>query len=99
MKIVKKMDGTEMIAAVEGRVDSVTAPELAAALRDPADDFNSLVMDFSKLDYISSAGLRVLLAEGKAMEQKGGMVIRHANEGVLEVFEMTGFSNILNIEK
>ncbi|MCI1722261.1 MAG: STAS domain-containing protein [Lachnospiraceae bacterium] len=98
MTIEKKLNGTEMTMAVEGRLDTITAPELEAALRDPANPYDSIVLDFAKLDYISSAGLRVLLGEEKLMSGKGGMIIRNVNDAVMEVFNMTNFSEILKIE-
>ncbi len=98
MKIEKKMNGDELTVALEGRLDTVTAPELEAELNGALNAANSLTLDFSKLDYISSAGLRVLLAAHKKMASKGGMTVTNVNEIVAEVFEVTGFSDILNIE-
>ena len=83
---------------VEGRLDTMTAPELEAELNQSMNGADSLVFDFSKLDYISSAGLRVLLAAHKVMSKKDGMKVTHVNEIVAEVFEVTGFSDILTIE-
>lgn len=89
----KKLD-VEII----GRLDTTTAPELEAKLSE-FDDISEVVFDFSKLEYISSAGLRVLLAEQKSMNSKGGkMVIRNVNDTIMEVFEITGFVDILTIE-
>ena len=98
MTIKKEMNGTELRIAVEGRLDTMTAPDLEAELRESLDTSESLTLDFSGLDYISSAGLRVLLTAHKAMAAKGGMKVIHVNEVVREVFEVTGFSDILNIE-
>jgi anti-sigma B factor antagonist len=97
MTINKKQNGTAMEIALEGRLDTMTAPNLEAELKS-LDGVESLTMDFSKLEYISSAGLRVLLSAHKAMASKGGMKITHVNEIVQEVFEVTGFSDILTIE-
>ena len=97
MTITKKQDGSHVEIALEGRLDTVTAPELEAELRSLA-NVDSLTLDFSKLDYISSAGLRVLLSEHKALAGKGGLKITHVNDIVQEVFDVTGFSDILNIE-
>ena len=83
---------------MEGRLDTMTAPELEAELNQSMNGADSLVFDFSKLDYISSAGLRVLLSAHKAMIAKGGMTITNVNEVVQEVFEVTGFADILTIE-
>ena len=96
MTISKKQDGSHVEIALEGRLDTVTAPELEAELRSLT-DVDSLTLDFSKLDYISSAGLRVLLSEHKALAGKGGLKITNVNDIVQEVFDVTGFSDILDI--
>jgi anti-sigma B factor antagonist len=98
MTIEKKMNGTELAIALEGRLDTMTAPELEAELGKSLGGAESLVLDFSKLEYISSAGLRVLLSAHKTMSAKGGMKVTHVNEIVQEVFEVTGFADILTIE-
>lgn len=99
MKIdVKKEDG-KLYVELEGRLDTNTSPKLESALGDNLDNAESLVLDFEKLRYISSSGLRVLLMFQKKMNsQKGSMVIRNANELIMEVFEATGFCDILTIE-
>ena len=98
MTITKNMNGTTLEIALEGRLDTMTAPELDAELNKDMPGADSLVLDFSKLDYISSAGLRVLLATHKVMSKKGGLKITNVNEIVQEVFEVTGFADILTIE-
>ena len=98
MTITKNMNGTTLEIALEGRLDTMTAPELEAALNESLNGAESLVLDFSKLEYISSAGLRVLLSAHKAMSGKGGMKVTNVNEIVREVFEVTGFADILTIE-
>ncbi len=98
MTIQKKQNGNTLEVAVEGRLDTMTAPELEAELGRSLPAADSLVLDFGKLDYISSAGLRVLLSAHKMMSSKGGMKVTHVNEIVEEVFEVTGFSDILVIE-
>ncbi len=98
MTITKKQDGNTLEIALEGRLDTMTAPELEQELRQSMDGADSLVFDFSNLDYISSAGLRVLLVAQKTMSQKGGMKVTHVKELVQEVFEVTGFADILTIE-
>ena len=98
MKITKNMDGTTLNIALEGRLDTTTAPELEQELKNSMDGADALTLDFSKLDYISSAGLRVLLSAHKTMSKKGGMVVKNVNEIVSEVFDVTGFADILNIE-
>ena len=99
MTIEKKMNGTALEIALEGRLDTMTAPELEAELKQSMTGADSLTLDFSKLEYISSAGLRVLLSAHKAMNAKGGMKVTHVNEIVQEVFEVTGFADILTIER
>ena len=98
MKIEKKLNGSSLEVAVEGRLDTMTAPDLEAELGKYLPQAEALVLDFSKLEYISSAGLRVLLSAHKSMVPKGGMKVTHANDIVKEVFDVTGFSDILNIE-
>jgi len=98
MEIKKVVNGKEITLAISGRLDTNTAPELEKVLTDVLEEANNLVFDFSNLEYLSSAGLRVLLASQKAMIKKGKMVIRHPNDVVMEVFDMTGFSSILTIE-
>ncbi len=98
MTIDKVQNGTSLAVAVEGRLDTTTAPELEAELKKSMESAERLVLDFSKLEYISSAGLRVLLAAHKTMSGKGGMKIIHANEIVREVFDVTGFTDILTVE-
>lgn len=98
MTITKKQNGNALEIALEGRLDTMTAPELEAELKASLDAAESLALDFSKLDYISSAGLRVLLSAHKAMSGKGGMKVKNVNEVVREVFDVTGFADILTIE-
>ncbi len=98
MTITKKQNGTALEIAIEGRLDTMTAPQLEAELSKSLPEADSLVLDCAGLEYISSAGLRVLLTAHKALSRKGGMTVTHVNEIVQEVFEVTGFSDILNIE-
>lgn len=98
MTITKKQNGNALEIALEGRLDTMTAPELEAELKASLDAADSLALDFSKLDYISSAGLRVLLSAHKVMSGKGGMKVKNVNEVVREVFDVTGFADILTIE-
>ena len=99
MTIDKKMNGTALEIALEGRLDTMTAPELEKELNQSMGGADSLTLDFGKLEYISSAGLRVLLSAHKVMSAKGGMKVTNVNEIVQEVFEVTGFADILNIER
>jgi len=98
MTITKKQDGTNLEIALEGRLDTMTAPELEKELNASLDVAETLTLDFADLAYISSAGLRVLLSAHKAMSRKGGMKITNVNEIVKEVFDVTGFADILTIE-
>lgn len=98
MTINKTLNEKELTVELIGRLDTTTAPQLEAELKRSLDDVTSLVMDFAGLEYISSAGLRVLLSAQKVMNRQGKMVIKHVNETILEVFEVTGFSDILTIE-
>ncbi|MER2142752.1 MAG: STAS domain-containing protein [Eubacteriales bacterium] len=98
MKITKKQDGSALVIALEGRLDTTTAPELEAELKTCLDGITDLTLDLTNLDYISSAGLRVLLSAHKTMMKQGQMKVTNASEIVREVFDVTGFSDILNIE-
>jgi anti-sigma B factor antagonist len=98
MTINKTTDGTTLTISLEGRLDTTTAPQLEAELQQSIGDSQKLVLDFEKLEYLSSAGLRILLSAQKVMNKQGEMVIRHANETIMEIFEVTGFVDILNIE-
>ena len=98
MTIDKKQQGTDLEIILTGRLDTTTAPQLEAELKQSINGVTSLVMDFAGLEYISSAGLRVLLSAQKVMNKQGSMVVRHANETIMEVFEVTGFIDILTVE-
>ena len=98
MVINKTKEGTSLVIAVEERLDTMTAPELETELKAEIDGVEELVIDFVGLEYISSAGLRVLLSAQKIMNRQGEMVIKNANDEVMEVFEVTGFVDILTIE-
>ena len=98
MKISNQKEGTQLVIALEGRLDTTSAPQLDEAVKASIEGVENLVMDFTALEYISSAGLRVLLSTQKVMNKQGKMVIRNANDVVKEVFDMTGFSDILTLE-
>ena len=98
MKITKTQTGSNLTLALQGRLDTTTAPELEKELQGSLDGASELTLDFAELDYISSAGLRVLLSAHKTMSKKGGMKVTHVNEIVREVFDVTGFADILTIE-
>lgn len=97
LNIVKTRANGSLTVALEGRLDTTTAPELEAELKNGLDGVSALTLDLEKLDYISSAGLRVLLSAQKTMNKQGQMQITHAGEAIMEIFEVTGFSDILTI--
>ena len=98
MEINKQTDGTNLTLTLAGRLDTITAPELEAVLKDSLDGIEELVFDVSALEYLSSAGLRVLLGAQKTMNKTGQMSIRHVNATIMEIFEVTGFTDIFTIE-
>ncbi|MBQ2062865.1 MAG: STAS domain-containing protein [Oscillospiraceae bacterium] len=98
LHIEKNLENGNAVFALEGRLDTTTAPELEKELQESLDGVTALVLDFEKLDYISSAGLRVLLSAQKIMMKAGEMKLVHVNETVMEIFEVTGFTDILTIE-
>ena len=98
MKINKTQNGSELLIALEGRLDTTTAPELEKELKDSIGGVEDLTIDFEKLDYSSAASLRVLLSSHKIMTKQGEMRVVHVNETIMEIFEVTGFSDILTIE-
>ena len=99
MEIIKTAEDKKLAVEVKGRLDTTTAPEREAALKDSMEGIEELTLNFAELEYISSAGLRVLLATQKAMQGKGEMIVTGVNDIVMEVFEVTGFCDILNIAK
>ncbi len=98
MTIEKTLNGTELTINLIGRLDTTTAPQLEAELKHSVSGVEKLVMDFTELEYLSSAGLRVLLAAQKVMNKQGEMIIRNVNETIADIFEVTGFVDILTIE-
>ena len=98
MTIEKNLNGNELTVAIVGRLDTTTAPQLEAEFKQNISGVEKLVLDFSGLDYLSSAGLRVLLAAQKVMNKQGEMIIKNVNETINEIFEVTGFIDILTIE-
>ena len=91
-------NGTELTLSLEGRLDTTTAPQLEAELRSGLDGVQNLTIDMDKLVYISSAGLRVLLKAQKVMNKQGRMTVKNVSQEIKEVFEVTGFDELLNIE-
>ena len=98
MTIEKSTNGTELILTVVGRLDTTTAPHLEAELKHSIGGIEKLVFDFVSLEYLSSAGLRVLLAAQKVMNKQGEMIVRNVNDTIADIFEITGFSDILTVE-
>ena len=98
MNITKSAENDKVTIAITGRLDTNTAPQLEAELKQSLEGTNNLVLDFTKLEYVSSAGLRVILAAQKRMNKQGSMVITNVKPTVMEVFEITGFVDILTIE-
>ena len=98
MTIEKNLNGTELTVTIAGRLDTTTAPQLEAEIKQSIDGIKKLVLDFTALEYLSSAGLRVLLTTQKTMNKQGEMIIKNVNETINEIFEVTGFIDILNIE-
>ncbi len=95
MKIIRTENGNELTLSLEGRLDTLTAPQLEN--ENIADSVNTLTLNLAKLEYISSAGLRVVLTLHKKMSAKGGLTVSNVNEAVLDVFNATGFTDILYI--
>lgn len=98
MTIEKTANGTQLTMALTGRLDTTTAPQFEAELKESLNGVEALILDFKTLEYLSSAGLRVLLSAQKLMNKQGTMVVRNVNDTIAEVFEVTGFSDILTIE-
>jgi len=98
LNIMKNTENEALTIALEGRLDTTTAPQLESELKDELDGASQLTLDLEKLEYISSAGLRVLLSAQKKMNAQGEMKLIHVGETIMEIFEVTGFSDILTIE-
>ena len=98
LNIKKSIENGNADFALAGRLDTVTAPELETALKESLDGVSKLTLDFAELEYISSAGLRVLLAAQKTMSKQGEMKLTNVGETIMDIFEVTGFSDILTIE-
>ena len=97
MEIIKHTEGSKLSIALVGRLDTMTAPALETELKEALGGVTVLAFDFEKLDYISSAGLRVLLSAQKTMNKQGTMTVANANAEIREVFDITGFSDILTL--
>lgn len=99
MDVITMNEGKNYTLKVQGRVDTITAPDLEKAIASIMEDADKIVLDLEKLEYVSSSGLRVFLSTHKMMMAKGGLTITNVNESVMEVFDITGFSSALTIEK
>ena len=98
MEISKKHEGSTLTVALSGRLDTVTAPEFEASAMEDLDGVTDLIIDLKDLEYMSSAGLRVMLALYKKMTAQGSMKVVNVNDTIAEIFELTGFNDILDIE-
>lgn len=98
LNITKTFEADSAVVALEGRLDTVTSPQLEKELQEALPGLKELTLDFEKLDYISSAGLRVLLSAQKLMKKQGSMRLIHVSEPIMEILEVTGFTEILTIE-
>ena len=98
MTIEKNLNGAELNVKVIGRLDTVTSPQLEAEFKGNINGVEKLVLDFADLEYLSSAGFRVILAAQKVMNKQGEMIIKNVNDTINEIFEVTGFIDILTIE-
>ena len=97
MNIEKNINGKKLTVALTGRLDTTTAPELETELKQSLSGIEELVLDFAGLEYLSSAGLRILLSAQKMMNRQGSMVVKNVNETIMEIFEVTGFVDVLTI--
>ena len=98
MTITKNLDGTKLTLALEGRLDTTTSPQLETEMHPDIDNSTEVTFDLEKLAYISSAGLRVLLSAQKIMNKQGKMTIKNVCPEIMDIFDVTGFGDILNIE-
>ena len=98
LDIKKNLDGSKLEFVLDGRLDTITAPQLEEEVKSSLDAITELIFNFSGLTYVSSAGLRVLLSSQKTMNEKGSMVVKNVSDEIQEIFDVTGFSDILTIE-
>ena len=98
MKINKTVEGSKLTIGIEGRLDTNSSPELSNVVESSLEGITELVFDLALLDYISSSGLRVLLSSQKTMNGKGKMIVKNVSDMVMEIFDITGFVDILTIE-
>lgn len=98
MEIIKTLNDKELTIALKGNLDSTTSIQLEKEIETSLKDIETLIFDFADLNYLSSAGLRILLVAQKVMDKQGKMIIRHVNEDIMNIFSITGFDNVLTIE-
>ena len=98
MEISKNKNGSTLVISLSGRLDTVSAPQLDEELKEAIGDTTELILDLSGLEYMSSAGLRILLSAQKTMNNQGKMIVKNVNNTIMEIFEVTGFIDILTIE-
>lgn len=98
LNIEKKTEGKSLVMKLVGRLDTTTAPEVEKEVKEGIEGIENLTFDIASLEYISSAGLRVLLSAQKIMNKQGNMVVKNASDEVKEIFEVTGFADILTLE-
>lgn len=99
MEITKYTNENELTIAIDGRIDTTTAPQLETEVKNSiTEKVSKLIFDFTKVEYMSSAGIRVIMASEKVMSQQGEMALSNVNEEIMEIFEMTGLSDLLQFE-
>ena len=98
MEIIKDLNGSELTIKLVGELNTITSPFLEDVIKNDLNGIKSLIFDFSQLDYLSSSGLRTILVAQKIMDNQGRMVIKKPNDSILEIFDITGFSSLLEIE-
>lgn len=98
MQLSKKLEGNKLTITVSGRVDTITAPEFEKYINENIESITELILDLKDMSYTSSAGLRVILKAQKLMSAQGSMIVINVQDDVMEIFDMTGFSDILTIE-
>lgn len=98
MEIIKKLENNSLTLSLVGELNTVSAPELEKVIKDELAGVKNLVLDLAKLDYLSSAGLRVVLMAQKVMNKQGSLVVKHVNSQIMDIFDMTGFTTVLTIE-
>ena len=98
MEILKNENGGTLTISLSGRLDTVSAPQLDEEVKASISDVSELILDLANLDYMSSAGLRILLSAQKTMNKQGKMIVKNVNSTIMDIFEVTGFTDILTIE-